>query len=223
MAKKKAKPSKNEIKAAKAGKSVKEYNAAKKKSFSSSSKSSDSSYKKVIESILKATPAQQEVLPDFETTYTPELQAEDYTQSEALYKPFFEKQIADELEDLNAWSQAENTNYDRNLRRARISIAQGGGAIGGERQRVEGEITTDHAQTVSNTLRATERSIGTEKLTAGGYQSQGQQEGAKVAAMKEAIQGGQLWYKNQRAQRYYGDANTYYTQPTGVSLYGTNL
>lgn len=178
----------------------------------------------IVKDILKATPAQQKVLPDFETTYSPELMAEDYTQAEALYKPYFEQQIANELEDLNAWSEAENVNYDRNLRRARFSLAVQGGAIGSERTDVEGEITTDHNTSVKNTTRGVERRIGTQRLTGAGFQGTGQQqEGSLVGEMKAAIQEGQLWYKNQRAQRYYGNANNYYQQPSTKSLYGTNL
>lgn len=187
-------------------------------------KDSDKGYKDIIDSILKNTPGQQEVLPDFETTYSPELQAEDMAQSEALYKPYFEKQIADELEDLNAWSESENVSYDRSLRRARFSLAAGGGAIGSERTTQEGDITSDHEKTVQNTVRGAERQIGTAAIKNAGYQSAGnEQEGALVGKMKEAIQGGQLWYKNQRAQRYYGNANTYYSQPSAYSLDGSNL
>ena len=184
----------------------------------------DKGYKDIIDSILKNTPAQQEVLPDFESTYSSELQAEDMTQSEALYKPYFEKQIADELEDLNAWSEAENVSYDRSLRRARFSLAAGGGAIGSERTTQEGDITTDHERNVENTVRGVERNVGSAAIKNGGYQSAGtEQEGALVGKMKEAIQGGQLWYKNQRAQRYYGNANNYYSQPSAYSLDGGNL
>lgn len=187
-------------------------------------KDSNKGYKDVIDSILKNTPAQQEVLPDFETTYSPELQAEDMTQSEALYKPYFEKQIADELEDLNAWSEAENVSYDRSLRRARFSLAAGGGAIGSERTTQEGEMEADKNTRLENTVRGVERNIGTAAIKNGGYQSAGtEQEGALVGKMKEAIQGGQLWYKNQRAQRYYGNANNYYSQPSAYSLDGGNL
>jgi hypothetical protein len=189
-----------------------------------SSSSSGKSYDDIIKSILKSTPAQQKVLPDFETTYSPELMAEDYAQSEALYKPYFEQQIANELEDLNAWSESESTNYDRNLRRARFSLAAQGGAIGSERTTAEGEITTDHEKSVADTVRGTERQVGTAKVTGAGFQSGGQnQEGELVGKMTAAIQEGQLWYKNQRAQRYYGNANTYYTQPSTQSLYGTNM
>lgn len=219
--------SKNEKAAAKAGMTLKQYKASKgkkKSSKKSSSKSSDKSYKDTINSILKATPAQQATLPDFDTTvYTPELQAEDMAQSEALYKPFFQNEIENELQDLNAWSQTETTNYERSLRRARISLGQGGGAIGGERQRIEGEMSTDRNAERTNTLRATERMIGTEALTGAGFGSTGNQEGEIVGKMKAAVQEGQLWYKNQRAARYYGDANRYYTQPTNVNLLGGKL
>ncbi len=184
----------------------------------------DKGYKDIIDSILKNTPAQQEVLPDFESTYGADLQAEDMAQSEALYKPYFEKEIANELEDLNAWSESENISYDRSLRRARFSLAASGAAIGSERTTQEGDITTDHETNVENTVRGVERNVGSAAIKNGGYQSAGaDQEGALVGKMKEAIQGGQLWYKNQRAQRYYGNANNYYSQPSAYSLDGGNL
>jgi hypothetical protein len=173
---------------------------------------------------MKSTPAQQKVLPDFETTYSDDLEAEDYAQSEALYKPYFEQQIANELEDLNAWSEAESISYDRSLRRARFSLAAQGGAIGSERMTEEGEISSDHETNVQNTVRGVERSVGTDKIKNAGYQSAGQtQEGSIVGKMKTAIQEGQLWYKNQRAQRYYGNANNYYSQPSAYSLDGSKL
>lgn len=152
------------------------------------------------------------------------LEAEDYEQAEALYTPYFENLIANDLEDLNAWSESESVSYDRSLRRARFSLAAGGGAIGTEREQVEGEITTDHDSRVSNAVRATERQVGTENVKNAGYESAGrEQEGALVGGMKESIQEGQLWYKNQRAQRYYGNANTYYQQPSAYSLSGNKL
>lgn len=191
---------------------------------SKSSRSSSNSYKDIIKSIMGSTPAQQKVLPDFETTYTPELQAEDMTQSEALYKPYFEQQIANELEDLNAWSEAESVSYDRSLRRARFSLAASGGAVGSERASREGEITQDHEKSVQGAVRGTERSVGTDKIVNGGFQSAGQkQEGSLVGKMKSAVQEGQLWHKNQRAQRYYGNANTYYQQPSPYALDGSKM
>jgi len=181
-------------------------------------------YSDIVDEVLKNTPAQQDVLPDFETTYSPELQAEDMAQSEALYKPYFEQQIANELEDLNAWSEAENISYDRSLRRARFSLASSGGAIGTERDTQEGEITTDHETNVQNTVRGVERQVGTDRIKNAGYQSGGQtQEGGLVGKMKSAVQEGQLWYKNQRAQRYYGNQQTYYSQPSAYALDGSEL
>lgn len=187
-------------------------------------KDSDKSYKDIIKAIMKATPAQQKVLPDFETTYSDKLEAEDYAQAEALYTPYFEQQIANELEDLNAWNEAESISYERSLRRARVSLAATGGAIGDERVQQEGEITQDHSANVENTVRGIERKVGTDRIKNAGYQSAGQtQEGSIVGELKTAIQEGQLWYKNQRAQRYYGNANTYYSQPSAYSLEGSKL
>ena len=189
-----------------------------------SKKSSDKGYEDIIKAIMKATPAQQEVLPDFETTYTSEMEAEDYAQSEALYTPYFEQQIANELEDLNAWNEAESISYERSLRRARVSLAATGGAIGSEREQQEGEITQNHEANVENAVREIERKVGTDRIKNAGYQSAGQtQEGSIVGKLKTAIQEGQLWYKNQRAQRYYGNADTYYSQPSAYSLYGSEL
>jgi len=196
---------------------------------SSSGKNSGSSdYKDIIKKILKSTPAQQKVLPDFETTYSGALESEDYAQSEALYKPYFEQKIANELEDLNAWSEAESISYDRSLRRARFSLAVAGGAQGegatGERAVTEGEMATDESAKVAGVVRGSERAIGTQNITNAGYKSAGQnQEGDIVGKMKESIQSGQLWFKNQRAQRYYGNANTYYSQPSPYSLAGTSM
>jgi len=187
-------------------------------------KRSNNDYQDLIKSILKSTPAQNKVLPDFETTYSPNLEAEDYKQSEELYTPYFEKQIANDLEDLNAWSETENVSYNRSLRRARFSLASQGGAIGSERTKQEGDITQNHEQRTQNTIRGTERAVGTTNIQNAGYQSAGQnQEGSLVGKMKESIQSGQLWYKNQRAQRYYGNAKTYYSQPSAYSLSGDKL
>jgi len=187
-------------------------------------KDSDNDYKDIIKSILESTPAQQEVLPDFETTYSSDLEAEDYTQAEALYKPYFERQIANELEDLNAWSEAESISYERSLRRARFSLAASGGAIGSERTTQESEMAQDEQMKTESQIRGVERNVGTEAIKNAGYQSGGQtQEGSIVGKMKTAIQEGQLWYKNQRAQRYYGNANTYYSQPSAYSLEGSEL
>jgi len=213
--KKVSKPSKNEIAAEKAGMSVRDYNKQ---------KSSEKSYKDVVDSILKNTPAQNDPLPDFESTYTNDLMKEDYAQSEALFKPYFEQQISNQLEDLNSWAESENINYNRSLRRARFSLASQGGAIGSERTTQEGEITSDHNRSTQNAVRNAERIVGTDNITKAGYQSAGQkQEGSIVGNMNAAIQEGQLWYKQQRSNRYYGNATNYYNQPSTLSLYGTKL
>lgn len=215
--------SKNEKRAAELGISLKEYKRSdeykNKKSAEKDSENRSNEYQDMIDAILSNTPAQQEVLPDFEETYSDDLEQEDLAQSEALYTPHFEQLIANELEDLNAWSEIEGVNYDRSLRRARVSLASGGGAIGSEREQEEEEISSDYETNKKNRVRATERTVGTEKIKEGGYQSSGQtQEGSLVGRLKEAVQEGQLWYKNQRAQRYYGNANTYYSSPTGYNL-----
>lgn len=231
MSKKKKTPklSDNEKRAAKLGISLKEYKNSdeykkKKKKDKKKDKDKKSDYSNLVKTVLENTPAQQPVLEEFEKTYTPELQAEDYAQSEALYTPYFEQQIANELEDLNAFTQTESVNYDRNLRSARASLAATGGAIGSERENKEGEITQDHETNVKNVVRGVERNIGTNKLTGAGYQSAGQtQEGSIIGKLKTAVQEGQLWYKNQRAQRYMGNSNVYYQQPSAYNMLGGEL
>lgn len=191
---------------------------------SSKDSKSSNSYKDIVQQVLGATPAQQPTIDNFEKTYTADLQAEDMAQSEALYKPYFEQQIANELEDLNAWSEAESVSYDRSLRRARFSLAASGGAIGSERTTAEGDMATDEKAKVDNTVRGYERSIGTDAIVNGGFQSAGQtQEGDIVGKMKTAVQEGQLWYKNQRAQRYMGNSDNYYQQPSAYALDGSKL
>lgn len=198
------------------------YKKAKKERDSEKKEKSD--YSDLVKSVLKNTPAQQPVLEEFEKTYTPALEAEDYAQAEALYTPYFEQQIKNELEDLNAFTQTESVNYDRSLRSARASLAASGGAIGTERESKEGEITQDHEANVRNTVRGVERTVGTEKLQGAGYQSAGQtQEGSIVGKLKTAVQEGQLWYKNQRAQRYMGNSNVYYQQPSNYNMLGGEL
>ena len=205
-------------------KADKSYSSDNSKKASKSSVFSDKSNRELIDAILKSTPAQKKILPPFEEKYNNALKAEDYTQAEALYTPYFKKQIANQLEDLNAWSEAEDTNYERSLRRARFSLAAQGGAIGTERQKAENDITKGHQQRTNNAVRGTERAVGTKNIKNAGYQSAGQnQQGSITEKMKEAIQSGQLWYKNQRAQRYYGEAKTYYSQPSAYALSGDKL
>jgi hypothetical protein len=184
----------------------------------------DKQLEEMTKAILKATPKEKDPLPSFDEKYTEDLEAEDFAQAEALYTPYFEQQIANELEDLNAYTEVESVNYERSLRSARISMASGGGAIGSEREREESEITQDYDARRKSRVRQTERTVGTEKLTNAGFESAGQQqEGSLVGNLKEAIQEGQLWYKNQRAQRYYGNAETYYSQPSSYSLAGNKF
>lgn len=189
-----------------------------------SSNNYNKSNKDLIDSILNSTPAQKKTLQEFEKTYTPTMEANDYATSEKLYKPYFQKQIANQLEDLNAWSEAENVSYDRSLRRARFSLAASGGAIGTERQKEESDMTKNHQRNVDNAVRGTERAVGTQNITNAGYQSAGQnQQGSITEKMKEAIQAGQLEFKNQQAANYIGNAKTYYSQPSAYALSGNKL
>ena len=152
--------------------------------------SSSSKYSDIVKAALENTPGQQKTLSLFEDTYTGKLKKEDYAQSKALYTPWFMKQIGNELEDLNAWAEGENINYERSLRRARFSMAVGGGAIGTERKNVEGEYKKDHEARLSESVRGTERKIGTKRIKQAGYQSASvdKEKGSIVDNMAAAIQ-----------------------------------
>lgn len=180
---------------------------------------------KVSKEILGSTPGFQAPAEDFETKYTPELQAEDEAQSRALFEPYYNDQVSALLEDLSSTEAMESVSYDRTLRRARASLAQGGGAIGTEREGADKEITDRQGNERTGRLKSAERTIGTERLTGAGFQSVtgSPQEGSLIGEMKGNIAEQSLWYKNQRAQRYYGDAKTYYGNGTGRSLTGSKL
>lgn len=208
------------------GKPVSQYPGGSSKSKKEEESSIEKMLKKVQESILDTTPAFQEVLPDFETTvYNEDLQAEDRAQSEALFNDYFDNQINTYLEDLTNTEQQEGVNYQRSLRRARLSMARSGGAIGTERENADQEITSDYQYGRGNRLRQAERTIGTDKLNAAGFESATQtpQEGSINQERTKSIEEQVLWYKNQRAQRYYGDAQNYYQTSPGVSLTGKKL
>lgn len=180
---------------------------------------------KVSKEILGSTPGFQAPAEDFETKYTPELQAEDEAQSRALFEPYYNDQVSALLEDLSSTEAMESVSYDRTLRRARASLAQQGGAIGSEREMADKEITDRQTNERNTRLKTAERTIGTERLTGAGFQgvTGSPQEGSLIREMKGNIADQSLWYKNQRAQRYYGDAKTYYGTGTGRSLTGSKI
>ncbi len=175
-----------------------------------------------MDSILKNMPAFKPVARDFEEIYTPELEAEDLAQAEASVKPYFEEQIRRELEDLNAFVEVENVNYERSLRRARFSLAARGGGIGTERVQIENEITSDHQRAINEKLRAAERDVGTKKLTEAGYASQGTNlKGDVIDKMEQAIFNEQQQNKRHRAERYYADVNRYYATESDQMMKGS--
>lgn len=216
--------SKNEKRAAELGMTLKQYKQS--DEYKSKKSGGGDSVSDLVKAVLKATPAQQPVtenIADFEKYYAG-LEEQDFATAEALYTPYFEKEIAMELEDLNAWSEAENVSYDRSLRRARFALAAQGGAIGTERDETEGEITQDHNARVQNQVRTTERSVGTANVQKAGFQSAGmEQKGTMVDKMQAAIQEGQLYFKNLAAQKYFGNQKTYFSSPTNYSLSGEKL
>lgn len=186
-------------------------NAAKKSGNSSSPSGYGALVDKISKSVLSSAPKEKKPVKDFEKVYGKKLQEEDLAQSKALFEPYYNDKISTILEDLNTTLQMDSISYERSLRRARASMALSGGAIGSERTTTEGEMQSDFNSNKTEKIKGVERTIGTEKLTAAGYASAGTtREGTLVSEMKKNIADQQLWYKNQRAQRYYADAGAYY-------------
>lgn len=182
-----------------------------KKSGGSSSSGYGALVDKISKGVLSSAPKEKKPVKDFEKVYGKKLQKEDLLQAKALFEPYYNDKISTILEDLNTTLQMDSISYDRSLRRARASMALSGGAIGTERTNTEGEMQTDFNANRTEKVKGAERAVGTEKLTAAGYTSSGTtREGTIVGEMKKNIADQQLWYKNQRAQRYYADAGAYY-------------
>lgn len=226
MAKKKL--SAREEWAAKTGRPKEEYkgSSSKKSSKKDENSSISSLVDRVAGSILDTTPAFQKTAADFESTiYTPALQAEDEAQSRALFEPYYNEEISNLLEDLNTTEQMESVSYERTLRRARASLAAQGGAIGTEREGVDKEIGDGYEYGKKKRITEAERAVGTERLQGAGFQpvTGSPQEGSIIREMKANIADQTLWYKNQRANRYYGDVANYYGQSPATSITGKNL
>lgn len=180
---------------------------------------------KVSKQILGATPSFQAPVQDFEQAYTPELQAEDTAQSKALFEPQFNERVGNLLEDLKTTESIESVSYERTLRRARFSMAAQGGAIGTERAMNDQDILDRQKSEQDARLKASERTIGTQRMQESGYRSvtNSPQEGSLVRELKANTAEQELWYKDQRAKRYYNDASKYYQTPTGTSLTGSKM
>ncbi len=175
--------------------------------------------KNVISEILGATPAFQDVVKPFEEIYGEELQKEDQVQAEALMKPYFAQQISDTMEDLNAWKEMESVNYRRTLKQGRNKMAQLGAAIGSERTKWQGEVRSEKERRERDQVRVTERQVGTEEMRKAGFNPFYQNRVGKITdAMNTAIEEQKLWYRNQRAQRYYADARNKYRQEGGQTF-----
>jgi len=178
-------------------------------------------YSSILDSVLANTPGQQPMQQTFEEFYAthPELQAEDIAQAENLEKPFIERQISSELEDLQLWTQSATADYTRSLRRARATMAAQGGGIGSERTGTEGEMAADKKLSETTTQKGFAKSIGTDRLTQAGYNAYNTPtEGSLPASQKANIAKSTQWYKTQRSNRYWADTNVFLKQPSGVML-----
>ena len=180
----------------------------------------------IIDSVMGATPKNRKLVDTFDEYYTknPVLAQEDQKQSEAMMVPYYENLISNSLEDLNNYVANANVSYQRTLRRARNTLAKGGGAIGTEREGVEKDITQDKDQQVGEVVKETERKIGTEKTKQAGYNPVGIfQEGSLVADMKSSIAEQNLWYRNQRAETYNANVARYYDSDSKKSYNNKKL
>lgn len=186
-------------------------NTAKKSGSSTGASGYGALVDKISAGVLGSAKKEKNPVKDFEKVYNKKLQKEDLEQSKALFEPYYNDKISTVLEDLNTTLQMDSVSYERTLRRARSSMAISGGAIGSERDSAEGEMAADNTAGRTAKIKTAERAVGTEKLTAAGYASAGTtREGELVGEMKKSIADQQLWYKNQRAQRYYADSGAYY-------------
>jgi len=167
----------------------------------------------LVQSVLEQTPSFRTPPKTFEETYTPELQQEDLTQSKALFEPYFQQQISDVMEDLNAWAANEHVDYTRTLRRARASYASRNAGIGSQRQRAEEETTSDYQRRGKEMTKQTERNVGTEAIKEGGFTPfyEGR-EGEIAGNMKTAIKDQQQKFKNEAIGKYEDATSKYYKQ-----------
>jgi hypothetical protein len=214
--------SKNERRAAELGMTLKEY----KKSDEYKSRKSGSSggYSDVVNSILSATPGFQDPVASFEEIYTDELQAEDRAQAEALFKPYFAQQIADQMEDLRIGIENDSVDYNRTMRQGRVKMARGGGAVGSEREMWEEEVGRSRDTAKQSRIRSAERAVGSENIRTAGYNPlYNGRVGTLTDDMNAAIEEQSVWYRTQRANRYYGDASRTYQQSTGRNILGQKL
>ena len=194
-----AKLSKNEKEAAKLGMTLKDYKASKGKS---------NDYGSFIDEIF-----QEKVTADFEEDYeksgAKDLHMEN---AKSLMAPYYEKQVGQYMEDLNAWSQMESVSYERSLRRARASMAVRGGAIGSERDTAEGEMAYDREAERRSKISTAERTVGTERIKQAGYNPVAgtPEEGSIYAEMTGAIEDTALTYKNDWLETKVSEANRKY-------------
>lgn len=167
----------------------------------------------LVQTALQSTPTFKETIPTFEETYTEALQNEDAAQSKALFEPYYQGQISNVMEDLNAWVDSENVSYERTLRRGRASYASANTAIGSKRQNYEAEVTKDKETEQKNKLRETERNVGSQAVQNAGFTPYySNKEGEIQGKMKTAVEEQNLWYKTQRQNRYNSDMSKYYQQ-----------
>lgn len=166
---------------------------------------SSSSLSKIVKSVLGVTP-KDGVLPSFEDIYSSKLQEEDKKLAQSDMIPYYENQISLAMEDLNDYIANQNVSYQRTLRRARYTLAKGGGGIGTERDGVEKEVTQDNETAKNAAIKQTTRKVGTDKIQSTGYKPFGLfQEGALVGDMKTGIAEQELFYREQRLNRYNSD------------------
>lgn len=179
----------------------------------------------IVDEILGATPGFNTPSKTFDQYYGEKQQKEDRKASEAMFNPWYEKKIADTMEDLNSYAEMDSINYKRTLRQGRAKMAQLGGAIGSERTTWEDQVTTDKNNAMNNKLRKTERVVGSDAMMKAGYSSfyNGSRIGSLIDERNASIEDQVLWYRDQALGNYNSSVNATYKAPSSKNYLGENL
>lgn len=195
------------------------------KNGTSTSKKTGGSLSTIVDEILGATPGFNSPSKTFDEYYGDKQQKEDRKASEALFNPFYERKIADTMEDLNSYAELDSINYKRTLRQGRAKMAQLGGAVGSERTNWEGDVKTDKDNAMNARLRDTERVVGSGAMQSAGYTSfyGGNRVGTLVDEKNASVEDQVLWYRDQAMGRYNSTANATYKSNSSKNYLGEKL
>jgi hypothetical protein len=178
----------------------------------------------IIDEILGATPGFREPEMDFDEFYDEKMQKEDKKLAESMFNPYYERKIADSMEDLKSYIETESIDYKRTLRQGRARMAQLGGAIGSERTSWEGEVGSQYDRQKQGAIRQTERSVGSDAIKEAGFTSNyGGRTGTLIDERNAAIADQTIWYRDQAMNQHNSGANKSYQRPSEFNVLGNKL